>query len=256
MEAAAVFRDGLAVLTPSGCLWCVWLGRALPWLARGRAQCRSGRAPLHALLAELTINGAAPWCLTGAADAKACMLTVHRMHPSARCRCVADVRQPRLQRLADPGIVPSGGAGSGVHCMAVVPPSVSSSGTVEVRGWQGTPRGSSCCVRQLQVACTCTAAAHMLQQHRRNPCVACVCRWWLLWRTLCGWLTPTRRCPPPCLRARSYGEPKVPYPSLALTALPSTHAIHLRRPGYCVLSPPCRASLILTPCGASRAGWR
>lgn len=58
--------------------------------------------------------------------------------PPPSCRCVPDVAEPRLQRLPDPvpgtslGFV--AGAGSGVHCMAVIPPSVSSSGALEVGG--------------------------------------------------------------------------------------------------------------------------
>ncbi|KAL4440601.1 hypothetical protein ABPG75_003602 [Micractinium tetrahymenae] len=69
VEAAAIFRDGLAVLTPSGRLWCV-----------------------------------------------------------------PDISEPRLQRFPDPapGLAAGGGAGSGVHCMTVLPPSVSSSGALEV----------------------------------------------------------------------------------------------------------------------------
>ncbi|KAL4852826.1 hypothetical protein ACK3TF_006093 [Chlorella vulgaris] len=56
--------------------------------------------------------------------------------PSGHLWCVPDVAEPRLQRLPDPvpgtslGLV--AGAGSGVHCMAVIPPSVSSSGALEV----------------------------------------------------------------------------------------------------------------------------
>ncbi|EFN53979.1 hypothetical protein CHLNCDRAFT_135924 [Chlorella variabilis] len=66
VEAAVLFRDGLALLTPAGHLWCV-----------------------------------------------------------------PDVHEPRLQRFPDPapGL---GGGGSGVHCMAVIPPSASSSGALEL----------------------------------------------------------------------------------------------------------------------------
>ncbi|PRW05770.1 Vacuolar sorting-associated 16 [Chlorella sorokiniana] len=72
VEAAAVFQDGLAVLTPGGQLWCV-----------------------------------------------------------------PDVHEPRLQRFPDPapGLAAAAGSGAGsscVHCMTVLPPSLSSSGALEV----------------------------------------------------------------------------------------------------------------------------
>lgn len=68
VEAAAVFRDGLAVLTPTGQLWCV-----------------------------------------------------------------PDIHSPRLQRFPDPAPgLAAAGAGSGVHCMAALPPLASSSGALEV----------------------------------------------------------------------------------------------------------------------------
>lgn len=55
--------------------------------------------------------------------------------PQTPRRCVPDISEPRLQRFPDPapGLAGGGGAGSGVHCMAVLPPSLSSSGALEVR---------------------------------------------------------------------------------------------------------------------------
>lgn len=48
-------------------------------------------------------------------------------------RCVPDIHAPRLARFPDPAPgLAAAGAGSGVHCMAVLPPSVSSSGALEV----------------------------------------------------------------------------------------------------------------------------
>lgn len=53
--------------------------------------------------------------------------------PGGQLWCVPDSGEPRLQRFPDPapGLAAPGG-GSGVHCMAVLPPSVSSSGALEV----------------------------------------------------------------------------------------------------------------------------
>ena len=74
------------------------------------------------------------------------------------CRCVPDVHEPRLQRFPDPAPGLAGGAGmgagSGVHCMAVLPPSVSSSGALEVRWLTGS---LACHVRRCCVGnyCVC-----------------------------------------------------------------------------------------------------
>lgn len=135
VEAAAVFQDGLAVLTPGGQLWC----------GEG-ACCGFGEAAarlflsLHAAFAcktEVSLS-----CHWQPCTHHGCFLMVRHTYaclpvPPIQTRCVPDVHEPRLQRFPDPapGLAVAAGSGgsSGVHCMTVLPPSLSSSGALEVR---------------------------------------------------------------------------------------------------------------------------
>lgn len=145
VEAAAVFQDGLAVLTPGGQLWC---GRGVVWPGR-RAVCevagaagggREFRVPCR-MQPQVV---ASPAVTTALPPLRACCLNVcipDTCCLAHACRCVPDTGEPRLQRFPDPApsLAAAAGAGgsSGVHCMTVLPPSLSSSGALEVReaGW-------------------------------------------------------------------------------------------------------------------------
>lgn len=126
-----MFRDGLAVLTPSGQLW---------WVAAGTGAGSSGRAGLSggwcsAGLSRAAHKAADPWRVCIVCMSKhtpPCWHTLPASRPPC-CRCVPDLHEPRLQRFPDPapGLAAAGG-GSGVHCMTVLPPAVSASGALEV----------------------------------------------------------------------------------------------------------------------------
>lgn len=131
VEAAAVFQDGLAVLTPGGQLWC-----------GDGACCGFGEAAarlsllLHAAFAcktEVFLSCRWQPCVRQ----ECCLMTPACLCPPIQTRCVADVHEPRLQRFPDPApglaVAAGGGGSSGVHCMTVLPPSLSSSGALEVR---------------------------------------------------------------------------------------------------------------------------
>jgi hypothetical protein len=147
VEAAAVFRNGLALLTPAGHIWWVggWVGGCV-------------LMPLRLLIACCGAAGEAIYRQWPARAPRTCHCTAtdaSGSHVSPR-RCVPNVHEPRLQHFPDPAPGLAGGAGlvgagSGVHCIAVLPPSVSSSGALEVRCCGGGSTGSTGCAMQCSV---------------------------------------------------------------------------------------------------------
>lgn len=134
VEAAAIFRDGVAVLTPGGHLWC---GGRDGGKQQGSAVARARELAVlraHAARSTSWRSNQAIGALPAGLPPTPC--ANHHCHPHTplHCRCVPDITEPRPQRFPDPapGLAVGGVAGSGVHCMAVLPPSVSSSGALEV----------------------------------------------------------------------------------------------------------------------------